>query len=302
MADTEDYEEEATPTAHHETHEAGGDDEISLDALQVDAQYVEPDTTDFDGILTAADDTVQKALDTTDDHGHAQLHDQNTDAKLDDGIGHEFNAAQGEEVYFLRHVQNYDSYLQKGQPNEVTASDAKSAVDLKHAELHATEHVTGGDDVVANAVAAGNSGLMTGADKTKLDTQMGIHEALPTVHQDAPDLILTHKGDAHAHRAYGSYVARYYNTEYQAGEDGIVVAYLEAVADGDRGALDAKEGAVSGALVRRSLVSMQYDGALGILLGYMSVTFPVKKDNYWEVVLIDYGTSTTANVFWVPAQ
>ncbi len=34
---------------------------------------------------------------------------------------------------------------------------------------HATSHVTGGADVIANAVAAGNSGLMTGADKTKLD-------------------------------------------------------------------------------------------------------------------------------------
>jgi hypothetical protein len=34
---------------------------------------------------------------------------------------------------------------------------------------HATEHVTGGGDVIAAAVAAGASGLMTGADKTKLD-------------------------------------------------------------------------------------------------------------------------------------
>jgi hypothetical protein len=34
---------------------------------------------------------------------------------------------------------------------------------------HATEHVTGGLDVIANAVASGNSGLMSGADKAKLD-------------------------------------------------------------------------------------------------------------------------------------
>lgn len=38
-----------------------------------------------------------------------------------------------------------------------------------HAQLHAAEHVTGGGDIVANAVPAGNAGLMTGADKTKLD-------------------------------------------------------------------------------------------------------------------------------------
>ena len=34
---------------------------------------------------------------------------------------------------------------------------------------HATYHVTGGSDVIANAVPAGNAGLMSGADKTKLD-------------------------------------------------------------------------------------------------------------------------------------
>lgn len=34
---------------------------------------------------------------------------------------------------------------------------------------HATTHVTGGTDVIANAVAGGNAGLMTGTDKTKLD-------------------------------------------------------------------------------------------------------------------------------------
>lgn len=34
---------------------------------------------------------------------------------------------------------------------------------------HAPSHVTGGGDVIANAVAAGNAGLMSGADKTKLD-------------------------------------------------------------------------------------------------------------------------------------
>lgn len=37
------------------------------------------------------------------------------------------------------------------------------------AGIHAGTHITGGGDVVADAVAAGNSGLMSGADKTKLD-------------------------------------------------------------------------------------------------------------------------------------
>jgi hypothetical protein len=34
---------------------------------------------------------------------------------------------------------------------------------------HASTHVTGGSDVIANVVAAGSSGLMTGSDKTKLN-------------------------------------------------------------------------------------------------------------------------------------
>ena len=43
------------------------------------------------------------------------------------------------------------------------------SIDDHHAQIHAAEHVTGGGDVVANAIAAGSAGLMTGADKTKLD-------------------------------------------------------------------------------------------------------------------------------------
>jgi len=35
--------------------------------------------------------------------------------------------------------------------------------------VHATSHVTGGSDVIANAIAGGNSGLMSGTDKTKID-------------------------------------------------------------------------------------------------------------------------------------
>jgi len=41
--------------------------------------------------------------------------------------------------------------------------------DARTPTSHATSHVTGGADIVANAIAAGNSGLMSGADKTKLD-------------------------------------------------------------------------------------------------------------------------------------
>lgn len=35
--------------------------------------------------------------------------------------------------------------------------------------VHATSHVTGGEDVIPNAIASGNSGLLSGSDKAKLD-------------------------------------------------------------------------------------------------------------------------------------
>lgn len=47
--------------------------------------------------------------------------------------------------------------------NDARLSDARTPA------AHKASHVTGGGDVIAAAVAAGASGLMTGADKTKLD-------------------------------------------------------------------------------------------------------------------------------------
>jgi len=49
------------------------------------------------------------------------------------------------------------------QGNDVRLSDARTPT------AHAGSHITGGSDIVANAIAAGNAGLMSGADKTKLD-------------------------------------------------------------------------------------------------------------------------------------
>jgi hypothetical protein len=40
------------------------------DATGADAEDIDVDTAGFDGVLSAADDTVQKALDTLDDHAH----------------------------------------------------------------------------------------------------------------------------------------------------------------------------------------------------------------------------------------
>jgi hypothetical protein len=46
---------------------------------------------------------------------------------------------------------------------------------------HAATHVTGGGDTVADAIAAGNSGLMSGADKTNLDSAVSLKHAAVTV-------------------------------------------------------------------------------------------------------------------------
>ena len=51
------------------------------------------------------------------------------------------------------------------------------------ASAHAIDHVTGGADVITAAVAAGASGLMTGADKTKLD---GIDAGADVTGSNAP--------------------------------------------------------------------------------------------------------------------
>ena len=57
------------------------------------------------------------------------------------------------------------------------------------AEAHAATHQNGGDDEMSVAGLEGET------------AELAIHAGLATVHQDAPNLILTHKGDAGAHHA-----------------------------------------------------------------------------------------------------
>ncbi len=51
----------------------------------------------------------------------------------------------------------------------IVASTDSRLTDARTPTAHAATHVTGGGDTIANVIAAGNSGLMTGSDKTKLD-------------------------------------------------------------------------------------------------------------------------------------
>ncbi len=52
---------------------------------------------------------------------------------------------------------------------EVVKGDDTRLTNSRTPSAHASTHVTGGSDVIANVIAAGNSGLMSGSDKTKLD-------------------------------------------------------------------------------------------------------------------------------------
>ena len=54
-------------------------------------------------------------------------------------------------------------------PADYVATGDSRLSDARVPTTHAGSHVTGGSDVIANVVAAGNAGLITGADKTKLD-------------------------------------------------------------------------------------------------------------------------------------
>jgi hypothetical protein len=55
----------------------------------------------------------------------------------------------------------------------VAAGDDSRMANARTPTSHASTHVTGGSDVIASVVAGGNAGLMTGADKTKLDGVSG---------------------------------------------------------------------------------------------------------------------------------
>lgn len=57
--------------------------------------------------------------------------------------------------------------------------------DTRIPKAHASTHVTGGTDIIPNAVAGGNSGLMSGADKSKLDDATAINTASKLVLRDS---------------------------------------------------------------------------------------------------------------------
>lgn len=72
--------------------------------------------------------------------------------------------------------------------NDLFYFDDGAAWDTIDAEpiAHAGTHVTGGGDTIADAIAAGNAGLMSGADKTKLDGIEALADVTATHTCDTP--------------------------------------------------------------------------------------------------------------------
>ena len=59
------------------------------------------------------------------------------------------------------------------------------------ADAHAATHVTGGGDTIANVIAAGNAGLMTGADKTKLNGIEALADVTDAINVNAAGAVMT---------------------------------------------------------------------------------------------------------------
>lgn len=85
-------------------------------------------------------------------------------------------------------------HLKKPEPTDTTEiiADLNSNYDLidtnlygKASTAHASTHITGGTDVIADVVSNGSSGLMKGADKKKLDDATNVNTANTLVLRDA---------------------------------------------------------------------------------------------------------------------
>ena len=159
-----------TPTTHATAHVTGGSDIIADAIASGNSGLLSgSDKAKLDGIASGAEVNVQSDWNATE--GDALILNKPS-------IPSEYTLPTATDA-ILGGVKVGD---------RLNISDGVLSADVQGSGAHATSHVTGGDDVIADVVAAGNSGLMSGTDKTKLD---GIAESanaytLPT----ATDAIL----------------------------------------------------------------------------------------------------------------
>ena len=80
--------------------------------------------------------------------------------------------------------------------NNIEAVNVQDAIDELETEkentvtAHHARHETGGGDVIADAIAAGNSGLMTGVDKTKIDGIEALADVTDTANVDSAGAVM----------------------------------------------------------------------------------------------------------------
>lgn len=140
-----------TPIAHKATHVTGGSDVIDNAVSGGNAGLMTgADKQKLDGIESGATGDMTGAEIVTAINGSASLiDDDNIAATI--ARDSEVSAAISSHAGETASVHNFD------------------ASGKAPAQAHASSHVTGGSDVVPDAVPSGNAGLMTGADKAKLD-------------------------------------------------------------------------------------------------------------------------------------
>ena len=168
-----------TPTAHATSHRSGGSDAIKLDDLAAPEDNTDLNATSTaHGLLPKLSDDAAQFL-----NGQGGYTVPAGTYVHPDHTGDVTSVADGAQTIAALAVTdakvataNKDGA--SGTPSmrtlgtgaaQACAGDDARLSDARTPTAHATSHVTGGTDVIANAVAAGNAGLMTGADKTKLD-------------------------------------------------------------------------------------------------------------------------------------
>ena len=168
-----------TPTAHAASHRSGGSDAIKLDDLAAPEDNTDLNATSTaHGLLPKLSDDATQFLNGQGGYtvpAGTYVHPNHS--------GDVTSVADGAQTIAALAVTdakvataNKDGAsgtpsmrtLGTGAAQACAGNDARLS-DARTPTTHATSHVTGGTDVIANAVAAGNAGLMTGADKTKLD-------------------------------------------------------------------------------------------------------------------------------------
>lgn len=104
--------------------------------------------------------------------------------------------------------------------------------------------------------------------------------------------------------AFGSYVIKNADTEYQAATDGFVLATIYADNNGDIGYIRALVDSTSPPTTQRMVDSVCYRSTPGneTDVYYGTLCVPVKKNDYWLINVNNLGGSIIVTIYWMPLQ